>query len=121
MVSGAGTGLDLAMVASHAGGSSSPGEPRVSVAGDGTLAAVHADARITVLELPSGAAFAEINIDPDALASEVAWLGAPPRLLVLSRAAAHSIVHLIDPRGPVGPRSIAEIRLESPMRLFATV
>ena len=108
----------VARSASQAGGFSPIEQPRVSVAGDGTLAAIHEASRVTILEVPSGAAFAEIGVDPDALASEVAWVGAPPRLLVLSRYAAHSTVHLLDPHGP---RSIAEIRLESPMRLFATV
>ena len=82
--------------------------PRVSVAGDGTLAAIHEASRVTVVELPGGAAFAEVGIDPEAGASDVAWVGAPPRLLVLSRYAAHSAVHLLD---PYGPRTIAEIRL----------
>ena len=41
----------------------------------------------------------------------------PPRLLVVSRYAAHSVVHLLD---PYGPRTIAEIRLETPMKLFGT-
>jgi hypothetical protein len=112
------TGLDLAMVAPYAGGYAPFEEPRISVGGDGSLAAIHEASRVTLLEIPSGAAFAEIGVDPDALASEVAWIGAPPRLLVLSRYAAHSTVHLLD---PYGPRTIAEIRLESPMRLFATV
>ena len=46
------------------------------------------------------------------------WIGAPPRLVVLSRYAAHSTVHLLD---PYGPRTIAEIRLEAPMKLCASV
>jgi hypothetical protein len=92
--------------------------PRVAVAGDGTLAAIHESSRVTILELPGGAPLAEVGVDPEALASDVAWVGAPPRLLVLSRYAAHSTVHLVDPFGPV---TLAEIRLESPMRLFATV
>jgi len=104
--------------ASPAGGFTPAEQPRVSVAGDGSLAAIHEAARVTILEIPGGAAFAEIGVDPDALASEVAWIGTPPRLLVLARYAAHSTVHLLD---PYGPRSIAEIRLEAPMRLFATV
>src|SRR4051812_27610797 len=57
-------------------------------------------------------------IDQNAIASQIAWVGAPPRLLVLSRHDAHTSVHLID---PYGPRTIAEIRLEAPMKLFATV
>ncbi|HET9624233.1 MAG TPA: hypothetical protein VFP84_22825, partial [Kofleriaceae bacterium] len=93
-------------------------EPQLAVASDGSLAALHDAGRIVLLELPAGAAFAEIAVDPDAAASEIAWVGAPPRLLVLSRYAAHSTVHMLD---PVGPRSIAEIRLELPMRLAATV
>jgi hypothetical protein len=92
--------------------------PRVAIASDGTLAAIGEATRVSVLEIPGGAPFAEIGIDPDANAHEIAWIGAPPRLLVLSRYPAHSTVHLID---PYGPRTIAEIRLESPMRLFATV
>lgn len=100
-------------------GGYSPAElPRVSVAADGTLAAIHESSRVTILEIPSGVAFAEVGADPDALASEVAWVAGPPRLLVLSRYAAHSTVHLLD---PYGPRTIAEIRLEAPMRLYATV
>ena len=108
----------VARSASQDGGFSPAEQPRVSVAADGTLAAIHEASRVTILELPAGAAFAEVGVDPDALASEVAWVGAPPRLLVLSRYAAHCTVHLLD---PYGPRSIAEIRLEAPMRLFATV
>ncbi len=92
--------------------------PRISVASDGTLAAIHEPSRITVLALPSCTAIAEVGVDPEAGASEVVWLGSPPRLAVLSRFAAHSTVHLLDPRGP---RTIAEIRLESPMRLMASV
>ena len=71
-----------------------------------------------VLEIPGGAPFGEIGIDPEASANEIAWVGEPPRLIVLSRYTAHSTVHLID---PYGPRTIAEIRLEAPMRLFSTV
>jgi hypothetical protein len=87
------------------------------VAIDGTLAAIHEPARITIVELPGIAPFAEIGIDAHAVSSDVAWIGMPPRLLVVSRYAAHSVVHLLDPSGP---RTIAEIRLETPMRLFGT-
>jgi hypothetical protein len=90
--------------------------PAVAVSGDGRLASVHEADRVTVLDLVSGAAFAEIGVDPDAEASEIGWIGA--RLLVLSRYELHSTVHLLDPDGP---RSIAEVRLEAPMRLYASV
>ncbi len=92
--------------------------PRVAITGDGTLAVIADATRAVLVELPGGAAFAEVGIDPEASASEFAWVGAPPRLLVLSRYAAHSTVHLIDPHGP---RTVAEIRLEAPMKLFASV
>jgi hypothetical protein len=112
-------GLDVAMVAQAPAERFVPVElPRVAVSGDGSLAAIHESSRITLLELPRGAAFAEIGVDPDALASEVAWVGTPPRLLVLSRYDGNSTAHLID---PLGPRTIAEIRLEATMRLAATV
>lgn len=91
---------------------------RLAVAIDGSVATLYEASRITVLALPDGTAFAEIGVDPEALVSEVAWLGAPPRLLVMSRYAAHSTAHLLD---PYGPRTVAEIRLETPVRLFASV
>jgi hypothetical protein len=93
------------------------GQPRVAIAGDGSLAAISEASRVVVVELPGGAAFAEVGTDPEAV-SEVVWVGARPRLLVLSRYTAHSTVHLIDPHGP---RTVAEIRLEAPMKLFASV
>ena len=93
--------------------------PALVVTADGALAAVHEAGRITLIDLPSAAPFAEIGVDPDAVASELGWLGAgAPRLLVLSRYAGHSTAHLLDPHGP---RTIAEIRLEAPVRLCATV
>jgi hypothetical protein len=95
-----------------------PAQPQLVVASDGSLAALHEAGRISLIEVPGGAVFAEIAVDPEAAASEIAWVGAPPRLLVLSRYATHSTVHMLD---PAGPRSIAEIRLELPMRLAVAV
>lgn len=107
------------MVARSASATFVPADkPRVAIASDGTLAAIHEPTRITVIDLPGCSAFAEVGIDPEAGASEVVWVGAPPRLAVLSRYAAHSTVHLLD---PYGPRTIAEIRLEAPMKLMGSV
>lgn len=92
--------------------------PRVAISGDGTLAAIIESTRVVVVELPGGGPFAEVGIDPEAEACDVAWVGGPPRMFVLSRYATHSKAHLIDPHGP---RMISEIRLESPMKLFAAV
>lgn len=108
----------VARSVTEASGYTPEGRPRIAIASDGTLAAIADAGRAVVLELPGGAPFAEIGIDPAAAASEVAWVGAPPRLIVLARYETHSTVHLIDPHGP---RTITEIRLEAPMRLFASV
>jgi len=88
------------------------------VSGDGTLAAIQEPSKVTIVGIPGCARFAGLSTDPLAVASEVAWVGTPPRLLVLSRFAAHSVAHLVE---PFGPRSLAEIRIESPMRLYASV
>jgi hypothetical protein len=93
-------------------------QPRITVAADGTLAAIQEPSRISVVEISSCAAFAELGTDPAALGCDVAWVGTPPRLLVLSRFESHSTAHLVD---PMGPRTIAEIRLDAAMRLFAAV
>jgi hypothetical protein len=108
----------VAQPASEARGFAPADKPRVAIASDGTLAAIHEPTRIAIIEVPGCAAFAEIGIDSEASASEIAWVGAPPRLIVLSRYTAHSTVHLLD---PYGPRTIAEIRLEAPMKLYASV
>jgi hypothetical protein len=96
-----------------------PGDsPRVAIASDGTMAAIHEPSRIVVLELPGCAAFAEVEIASDALASDVAWVGAPPRLLVIARYTAHAVAHLVD---PYGPRTVAELRIDAPVQLAAAV
>jgi hypothetical protein len=82
------------------------------------MAAVHETARVSVVELPGLAEFSEVAIASDAEASEVAWIGAPPRLLVVATYSTHAIVHLVD---PYGPRTVAELRLERPLRLFGVV
>lgn len=92
--------------------------PRVVVAADGTLAAIHERTRIHIVELPSCSLAAEIGVDAAATGCDVAWIGIPPRLVVLSREGTHSTVHLID---AIGPRTVAEIRLESAMKLYAAV
>ena len=91
---------------------------RIAVSGDGTLAAITEPTRITIVDLPSCAVVAEVGIDLAASTTEVVWVGPPLRLLVLARYDEHSSAHLLDPNGP---RTIAEIRLESPMRMFAAV
>ena len=92
--------------------------PLVAISADGSLGAIHEPTRIGIIELSGGVAFAEIGVDPLAEATEIAWVGIQPRLLVVSRFAKQSTVHLLDPHGP---RTVAEIRMESAIRLYATV
>jgi hypothetical protein len=92
--------------------------PRVAVASDGSLAAIQERTRIVVTELPSCAELSELGIDGDAIDIGHAWVGTPPRLVVLSRYESRCTIHLVD---PFGPRAIAELQLESPLRLCAAV
>src|ERR1700733_15343185 len=80
------------------------------------MAAIVEPSRVVVIDLPACSERAELGIDPEAGAHDVVWLGA--RIAVLSRYAALSPVHLAD---PAGPRTLAEIRLEAPMKLVASV
>jgi hypothetical protein len=91
---------------------------RVAVAHDGTLAAIHEPLRVVVVEVPGCAAFAEVGIDPDAIESEAAGVGAPPRVIVVAQYRHHSAAHLVD---PYGPRTVAEVRLDAGMRLAGAV
>jgi ATPase family associated with various cellular activities (AAA) len=85
---------------------------------DGGHAAVVEQGRIVVVELGRATVVAEIGVATPPDHTDVAWIGTPARLLVLSRRATHSTVHLIDLEGP---RAKAEIQIEGMMRLGATV
>ena len=91
---------------------------RLAVAADGTRAAIIESTRVVVVDLPEGRMQTEIGLDATAEAIDVAWIPAPPRLLVLARHETYCTAHLVDPDGP---RTVAEIRLEAPMRLVAAV
>jgi len=90
----------------------------IVAAPDGTHAAIVEAGRIVVVELGHGTPVAEVGVATALEHTDVAWIGAPPRLLVLSRRATHSTVHLIDLDGP---RARAEIQIEGMMRIGATV
>jgi hypothetical protein len=85
---------------------------------DGSCAAVVEPGRIVVVELRHGAQVAEIGAAAALEHTDVAWIGATPRLLVLSRRGTHSTVHLIDVDGP---RVRVEIQIEGTMRIGAAV
>jgi hypothetical protein len=91
---------------------------RIVVAADGTFAAVIQPHRICVLELPSAAELWEIGTDAAANAIDAAWVGSPPRLLVLSRFDEWSTVHLLDVRAA---DSVGELKLAAPARMLACV
>jgi len=88
------------------------------VSPDGAHAAIIEADRIAVIELQRATMVAEIGVATTPEHTDVAWIGAPPRLLVLARRATHSTVHLIELDGP---RARAEIQIEGMMRLAATV
>ncbi|HEU4614436.1 MAG TPA: hypothetical protein VFS15_20210, partial [Kofleriaceae bacterium] len=96
--------------------------PYVIVAGDGRFAAVVDRGRIAVLQLPDGTLAGEYAI---ASGAQVAWLGSPSRLLVISPGPGYQTAQLIDP-DPVPnelgePMPEDETRVEATARLAATV
>ena len=58
------------------GGFTPGAAPVIAVSADGTLAAIHEAARITLVELPGAVAFVEIGIDPEVV-EEWKWRGVP--------------------------------------------
>lgn len=92
--------------------------PRVAVAPDGSVAAVLDATRLVIVEIPTGTAFAELSCEVGADAVDIAWVGTPPRLLVIERRDGHSYVRMLDPHGM---RVITELRLEHAMRMCASV
>lgn len=89
-------------------------QTRIAVAAGGTLAAVSMPGRIEIVAVPDLTREGEIAIDADAEGFDAGWVG--NRLLVLSWYPTHSIVYLLDPQGP---RAVAQLRLDGPMRLGA--
>jgi ATPase family associated with various cellular activities (AAA) len=94
---------------------------RLVASADGTLAAVIEPRRVVIVELSRAAPVAEVGLEAAPEDTDVAWVGPPSRLLVVTRGEAHSTVHLIDPIAAGGPQPIAQIRIEAAMRLRATV
>jgi hypothetical protein len=93
-----------------------PGVVRVTTSADGMYAAVVEPDRIVVLDLPELAPLAEIGIDGDARTNDVAWVGTPARLLVLSRVGETARLYVVDPRGPT---KLGDIELRTTMRIAA--
>jgi ATPase family protein associated with various cellular activities (AAA) len=88
---------------------------RVIAAADGGLAAVIDGAALAVIDLESGAQLTRLALPH--VDAEVAWLGAPPRLLVLERDSGFQTARIYDPHTlePGG-----EVRIEASMRLLAS-
>lgn len=96
--------------------------PYVSVAGDGRFAAVVERGRASVVRIPDGTLAGEYAL---ASGAQVAWLGAPSRLLVISPGPGYQTAQLIDPAP--APRELLddpvpedETRVEATARLAAT-
>ena len=92
----------------------------VIAAPEGGHAAVVESGRIVVIDLAQARPIAEVGVATTFDNTDVAWIGAPPRLIVLSRRGSHCTVHLIDVDVD-GARARAEIQIEGTMRLAATV
>jgi hypothetical protein len=91
--------------------------------GDHPLVAIVEPERAIIVTMPQGAVMAEIMLRGDAEGVDIAWIGQPPRLLVVSRLPDHTEVHLLDVTGAGdggGVRLCAEKRVEAAMRLVAT-
>jgi hypothetical protein len=92
------------------------GGARVVAAPDGSLVAVRDGDRVVVHELPDLAVVSEIGIDPEAETCEAAFVADPARLIVCATYDDHSVLHVVDPRGP---QQLGELEIRAPMRLVA--
>ena len=87
--------------------------------GDHPLVTIVEPERAVVVSLPDGRVLAEIGLRGEAEGVDVAWVGQPPRLLVVSRLPEYTLTHLLDVTGDGGARLCAEKRVEVAMRLVA--
>lgn len=109
------------MVESHRDGAAAVAPrahtPRVLVAGDGRFAAVIEPPCARVVRLSDGETIAVYAL---AAGSQVAWLGTPSRLLVISPETGYQAARLLGPELPDAEPGDGEGRVESTMRLVAT-
>src|SRR5688572_3626766 len=91
----------------------------VSASPDGAWIAIVDAGGIAIVDPVTAAVHVEVPITEDA-ACEVAWAGAPSRLVVVSRFAGHAVVQLVDVGGGGAPRVLGEVRLDQPVHVLAT-
>jgi hypothetical protein len=91
----------------------------VSASPDGAWVAIVDVGGVAIVDPVSAAVHAEVPIAEDA-ACEVAWAGAPSRLVVVNRFAAHAVVQLVDVGTAGVPRPLGEVRLDHPAHVLAT-
>ncbi|MFN0248957.1 MAG: hypothetical protein ACKV2T_18880 [Kofleriaceae bacterium] len=90
--------------------------PSLVVAGDGTQAAMIEEDHVTVIDLATMRARAEIGL-PGAIAdTDVVLAGVPARLVVVTRAPAETRLFVVD---PAGPEKVGEATTRANMRLGA--
>lgn len=108
------------MVESHRGSAAAVAHrthaPRVLVSGDGRFAVVIEPASARVVRLVDGDTIAVYALADGA---QVAWLGTPSRLVVISPGPGYQAAQLIDPELPEAEPGDGEGRVESTMRLAA--
>ncbi len=100
------------------GGSLARRDQHLVVAANGAMAAYCDGDQIEVVALPGLEAGVTIAADPDAVATELEWLGNPPRLLVVSRYPDHTTLYLVEVEGP---SELAELRLAVPAILGGVI
>lgn len=88
----------------------------LSSPGAGVLAQVRGDA-VDLLDGVTLHADSEIGIDPTATDADVALLGTPPRLLVVTRHEGLTRLHAVD---PTGPTAVGELTVRAVMRVLAS-
>lgn len=87
--------------------------------GDHPLVAIVEPERVAVVSAPDGELVAEVGLRADAEGVDVAWLGQPPRLVVVSRLHDCTELHLLDVTAEGGARMCGDRRVEGSMRLMA--
>lgn len=90
--------------------------PSLVVASDGTQLAMLEEGRVTVVDLATMRASAEIGLAGTAADSDAVLAGVPTRLVVVTRMATETRLFVVD---PVGPEKLGEATTRPNMRLGA--
>lgn len=90
--------------------------PSLVVGGDGSHLAMVEEGRVTVVDVQTMTALAEIGLPGPVADSDVALVGNPPKLLVITRLAGETRLFVVD---PAGPEKLGEATIRANLRLGA--